>query len=70
MIKRTDDVWTTIQCKNLVGDDGKKCDLCFKVLNDRFALTQQCPYCLGKIDLRPWVKEEPAEIIEHAYRRK
>jgi len=58
MIKRIDSQWTTIQCKNLISDDGKLCDLCFKVLNGRFALTQQCPYCLGKIDLRDWMKKE------------
>jgi len=59
MIKKIDDQWTTVQCKNLDERNGRVCNLCFKVLNDRFALTQQCPYCLGKIDLRPWVKDIP-----------
>ena len=58
MIKRIDHQWTTIQCKNLVSDDGKLCNLCFKVLTGRFALTQQCPYCLGKIDLRSCIEKE------------
>ena len=51
MIVIKDETCTTIQCKNLVGDNGETCDLCFKVLNNRFALIQQCPYCLAKIDL-------------------
>lgn len=60
MIKRVGDQWTTIQCKNLVSDDGKICNLCFKVLNDRFALTQRCPYCLQEIDHHDWAKAEEA----------
>jgi len=56
VIIRSDETWTTIQCKNLVGDNGEICDLCFKVLNDRFAFTQRCPYCLGEIDLRASLK--------------
>jgi hypothetical protein len=61
MIIRSDDVWTTIQCKNPVTDDGKLCNLCFKVLNGRFALVQQCPYCLGKIDLHECIHKEGAK---------
>lgn len=64
MIVRRDDQWTTVQCKNLVGDNGEICDLCFKVLNDRFALTQQCPYCLGKIDLRPCLKIDDGVVFK------
>ena len=60
MIIRIDDVWTTIQCKNLKLDDGTLCDLCFKVLNNRFALVQQCPYCLQKIDLHEQIKGQAA----------
>ena len=63
MIKRIDHQWTTIQCKNLVSDDGKLCNLCFKVLSDRFALIQQCPYCLGKIDLRSCIEKEAASTV-------
>ncbi len=62
MIVRIDYQWTTIQCKNLVSDDGKICDLCFKVLNNRFALIQQCPYCLGEIDLVDWAREEAKKL--------
>ena len=62
MIIRTDDVWTTVQCKNLKEDNGKLCDLCFKVLNNRFALTQQCPYCLQEINLRDCVEKQAAAV--------
>lgn len=58
MIIRSDYQWTTIQCKNLVGDNGKECDLCFKVLTGKFALIQRCPYCLGEIDLRKSLYKE------------
>lgn len=43
IIKRVGGQWTTIQCLN--------CKNCYKVLTGKFALTQQCPYCLMKIDL-------------------
>jgi hypothetical protein len=72
MIKRVGETWTTIQCRNLVGDDGEICDKCFKVLKGRFALTLDCPYCLQRINLRDdpkldldahleTIKAEPAE---------
>ena len=37
MIKRKDDVWTTIQCQG--------CMDCHKVLNDRHMSALLCPYC-------------------------
>ena len=58
MIKRIDGQWTTIQCKNPRGENEEPCDLCFKVLNDRFALRVTCPYCLQQIDLYDWIKDE------------
>jgi hypothetical protein len=69
MIIRSDDVWTTVQCKNAVGPNEESCDLCFKVLNGRFALVQQCPYCLGKIDLHGCIhKEGPKAAAEKTNR--
>lgn len=61
MIKRVAYQWTTIQCKNVVGEDGQVCNLCFKVLNDRFALIQRCPYCLQQIDLTDQIREMAAK---------
>ena len=52
MIKRKDDVWTTIQCQK------PDCKLCFKVLNDRFAMGQTCPYCLQPISLHDQIRAE------------
>lgn len=54
MILRKDDTWTTIQCKQ------PKCGLCFKVLNDRFAMGQTCPYCLQPISLHEQIKKQEA----------
>jgi len=67
MIKREDETWTTIQCNNLKGDNGEKCDLCFKVLNDRFALVVWCPYCLQPIDMHEQVKAQ-ARSVERKYK--
>ena len=69
MIIRKDEQWTTIQCKNLVADDGRKCNLCFKVLNGRFALTQQCPYCLGSIDLRSYPEAREEDTIGYRLKK-
>lgn len=57
MIKRKDDTWTTIQCRN--------CMNCYKVLNDRFQIKQQCPYCHRKIDLND-KHSEPTETIQES----
>ena len=62
MIIRIDHQWTTIQCKNLgLKGPGSVCNLCFKVLNDKFALIQRCPYCLRTINLTDWAKERETE---------
>jgi len=57
MIKRKDATWTTIQCDNVKDEDGEKCDLCFKVLNDRHALVLCCPYCIQPVDIRGQVEK-------------
>ena len=57
MIKRKDDQWTTIQCRN--------CMDCYKVLNGKFQIKQQCPYCSRVIDLDD-KHPAPSEPIKEA----
>ena len=55
MIKRKDDIWTTIQCP--------KCKDCHKVLNGKHRSILQCPYCDRQIDLRQFPKVKKEDTI-------